>query len=130
MCTDRKDEVNSFLLTMKNALQRHNNSNWTFSTIRNKNMDTLADLGKQVQDVREVLLSLTPDDYCQGPFEDRGIEGQLWEFGKTVDSKEIYIKIKLSEDKRDRCVRVLSFHYPERPIYYPFKEKGKKESIS
>lgn len=86
-------------------------------------MDTLAELDMDVEeDVGEVIMSLTPEDYCAGPLKDSKIAGMLWVFGKLVKNREVYIKLKLSGDSKiGYCVKVLSFHTAEKPIKYCFK---------
>lgn len=131
MRTEKLLQVRSFLRSVKFALQRSSptGSTLTFSTIREKNMNTLATLEMDVEDVREIMLLLTPDDYYSGPLKDSSIEGDLWVFGKIVKGKEVYIKMKLSVDKRSQSVRVLSFHFPERPLNYHFKYSKKERGI-
>ena len=128
MSADEQSQVRGFLLAVKFALQKHSRKDprWTLSTARQKNMDTLAELEMKVEDAREVILSLTPMDYCRGPLRDQTIEGDLWEFGKRIRGKDVYIKLKLSGDLQRQVVRVLSFHFPERPLQYRFAQKGKK----
>ena len=47
--------------------------------------------------------------------------GELWEFGKSVDKKEVYIKISKGTGANSPiCV---SFHLAERKIEHPFKNK-------
>lgn len=116
-------QVRSFLRSVKYALQRSSptRSVFTFSTIREQNMDTLAALEMDVDDIRETVLSFTPDDYCSGPLKDSSIEGDLWVFGKMLKGKEVYIKMKLSGDKRSQSVRILSFHFTKKPLNYRFR---------
>jgi len=129
--TDKLSCVRSFLRAVKLALQKNSPTELTltFSTIREKNMNTLAVLEMDVEDSREVVLSLTPDDYCSGPCKDSDIKGNLWVFGKRVKGKEVYIKLKLSGDERSQSVRILSFHFPERPLKYHFRLSKKERSI-
>jgi len=127
--TDLNPAVASFLLSLKLTIQRDSSKNptWTFTTGRAKNQQTLATLEMKVVEVKDVILSLTPLDYVRGPFKDRQIAGELWEFGKTVKGKEVYIKLKLISDSRSQNARVLSFHFPERPLHYRLRKKDKKE---
>ena len=123
MSTEKYDEVKSFLIAVKTTLQRSTDSapKLTFSTVRKKNMDTLAELDMNVGDVSELLMSLIPEHYCAGPLKDSKIAGDLWVFGKVVKKKEVYIKLKLSGDEKEHFVRVISFHFPDKPMKYCFK---------
>ena len=120
MCTEQKSLVKSFLLSVKSALQR---GNWTFSTVRKKNMDTLTTLGMGLHDVKNEILALSVMDYCSGPMKDAEMGGDVWVFGGNIEGKEIYIKLKLIGNHRDQRVAVLSFHPPERTLAYYFKHK-------
>ena len=120
MCTDKESLVRSFLLSLKFAIQK---GDWTFSTVRTKNRDTLTDLGIGFHEVKDEILSLSVTNYCSGPLKDREMGGDVWVFGKTILGKEIYIKLKLTGNHRNQGVAVLSFHLPERPLVYYFKNK-------
>jgi hypothetical protein len=101
------------------------NPRWVLSTIRQKNIDTISELGLSLQDVENEILSLSVDDFCEGPLKDRLVPGDLWVFGKTIQGKEIYIKLKLSGG--DHCVTVLSFHTAEAPLKYLFKNQLRRQ---
>ena len=70
----------------------------------------------------KIIMSLTVEDYYKGPTEDKlNYMGELWEFGKSVDKKEVYIKISKGTGANSPiCV---SFHLAERKIEHPFKNK-------
>ena len=130
MSTDRYGKVAEFLLTVKMAIQQHNQKDprLTLSIVRDINVDTLASLEFNVNDdLRETILSLTPLDYIRGPMRDRQIKGDLWEFGKKVKGRDVYMKLKLTGDSRHQMVKVLSFHFPSRHLNYYFRGKREKE---
>ncbi|MDH5363893.1 MAG: toxin [Dehalococcoidia bacterium] len=93
---------------------------WSFSTLREKNVNTLTELEMTLEDVKKEILSLSVLDYCSGPTKDPEIKGDLWIFGKIIRGKEVYIKLKLSGDQHGRMVRVLSFHIAGKPLTYYF----------
>lgn len=83
------------------------------------NLQTILDLELTNVTVIEHLKKLTYKDFYKGPIADSGGDPSLWEFGKEIKSKEIYIKITLGYlNKPTICI---SFHYPIRTIKYPFK---------
>jgi len=129
MCSILKAEVQGFLLSVKLTIQKDSRSEptWTFSTVRDNNIQTLADLEMKTAEVKDIVLSLTPLDYVRGPIKDRKMVGDLWEFGKEVKGQEVYIKLKLTGDLKSQNVRVLSFHFPERPINYMLRDKSTEE---
>jgi hypothetical protein len=114
---DKKDLINKFLGTFKNHAQKRLIS----IPDREKNLKTLEEMGLTTYDVRIELMKLTYEDYIAGPKQDHDPEygGEIWEFGKTVEKEEIYIKIKMTSNGKPVC---LSFHYPEKQISYPFKK--------
>lgn len=87
---------------------------------RDKTMETMALFGIDFDTVKEIILELTPKDYFNGPIEDRDIKNEyIWEFGKKIFDKEIYIKLKIiDEEDIGKCI---SFHIAEKEINYPFK---------
>lgn len=93
-----------------------------FRIDRKKNMQALLDLEISAIMREEIIMSLTVEDYYKGPSEDKlNYVGELWEFGKSVKKKEVYIKIsKGAQSNSPICV---SFHLAERRIEYPFKNK-------
>ena len=83
------------------------------------NLQTILDLELTNITVREHLKKLTSKDFYKGPKADSGGGPNLWEFGKEIKGKEVYIKITLGYlNKPTICI---SFHYPTRTIKYPFK---------
>jgi len=93
---------------------------------RQKNIQSLIDLGMNVTERKQVLLSLEPEDYVKGPEPDEtDVDKVIWVFGKRYNGKEIYIKIRVDQDSkikgRYRAV-VWSFHAAENKLDYPLAE--------
>ena len=87
---------------------------------RGKNAQTLADLELRPMDRDTILAGLEPQDYCQGPLEEKLYGGsEMWVFGKEIKKNEIYIKITLGWTGSG--VICVSFHIAEYPLMYPFK---------
>ncbi len=111
-----KDEVELFLSNFKSKLNI-----WGYLLMhRPKNTDTLLDLELTSQKVKQILLELEPEDFSEGPFEDKILHfTELWVFGKTIKEKEVYIKIALGQfNEKNICI---SFHFAEYPMTFPFK---------
>lgn len=117
-----ESEVRSFLLSVKYAIQ---DGNWRLSWSRPKNKATIAQLGMDLEDIAYEIESLSVTNYHKGPSKDKEFEGDVWEFGKAVAGKEVYIKLKLVGDQRQQIVNVISFHFSESPLSYPFKQSFK-----
>jgi len=92
---------------------------------RLKNKDALLELGLTSNQRKEIILSLSVLDYNSGPIKDIYKSGVFWVFGKTIDSAEIYIKLKIVEQDDEEYAVCLSFHKSENPLKYPFKNKFK-----
>jgi hypothetical protein len=106
-------QVSQFLLDFKNCLDVTNQ----FIKTRTVNDETIRKLGYTISQIKDVLYSLTPDDYCHGPKKDQLHGGFYWEFGKEVEGLMVYIKIKIqtSPDGSDSAV-CYSFHESDRPM--------------
>lgn len=117
MHPDTKASIRSFLLSVKYASRP-----WVILS-REKNEATKFELVLTDEEVIEEVRELSVQDYCYGPCkdEDEWIEGDVWVFGKTIKERQVYIKLKLSGDEQGQAVKVLSFHFPERPMKYQFK---------
>lgn len=87
---------------------------------RGKNSQALLSLEISSKIREEVIKSIVPEDYCEGPKEETLYGGsEMWVFGKEVKGKEIYIKISMGRD--NQSVLCISFHEAERDLKYPFK---------
>lgn len=68
-----------------------------------------------------VVKELTYKDYCKGPTEDTINKGEYWEFGKTIKTAEVYIKINRGlPNKSAICI---SFHKAKYKMTFPLKNK-------
>ena len=91
-----------------------------------KNKTTLLELDYTKEDVYNVLVELESRDYIEGPVLDKqGFAKDFWVFGKTIQGREVYIKIKVKDlnfegDKQLTCY-CISFHFAEFPLKYPNK---------
>jgi hypothetical protein len=90
---------------------------------REKNLSALGELGIIKGMRKEVIQSLTVEDYSEGPIKNILNQwGDLWVFGKDVKGQEVYIKISYGmPNKRAICI---SFHLAEYPMNYPYKKGG------
>ena len=116
-----KAEVSRFLILCKIAAQ----VNFILEPTE-KNKKTLPCLGYTIDDVKEDVMNLEVRDYVRGPIQDnKGYDKHFWEFGKTIQGKEIYIKLKVKDrnSEGDKCLSTLciSFHFAEKPLTYPYK---------
>ncbi len=92
---------------------------------REKNMHAISDLSLTRGERKQIIKSLTIDNYSEGPIKNILNQwGDLWVFGKDVQNQEVYIKICYGQPNRSTiCV---SFHVAEFPMQYPYKKGGKQ----
>lgn len=85
-----------------------------------KNSQTLLLLEIPPTKRRQIVETITVEDYVEGPLSDTLYKiSDMWVFGKMVKSHAIYIKISLG--RAGSSVLCISFHLAERPLRYPFK---------
>src|SRR4030042_7043444 len=118
LASDKRASVKSFLTTAKHAISRGSDAapRCFLSTTRQKNLDAIGQLGLTLADVQDEILSLSVDDFSEGPLKDKHVPGDLWVFGKMIRGKEVYIKLRLSGDEKRPNVFVVSFPFAESPI--------------
>lgn len=89
---------------------------------RGKNRQTLNELEISNDNCKEIISSLKPQNYSEGPLEEKmlGIL-PMWVFGKIVKDNEVYIKVSMGiENSQAVCI---SFHISEHAMNYPFKNE-------
>ncbi len=93
-----------------------------FRDDRQKNQNSLVELGITPNQRMEVIMNLNCYDYSEGPIVDAlNNQGEMWVFGKDVRGNEIYIKITLG--KPNSHTICISFHKAEHPMSYPLKNE-------
>lgn len=100
------NEVAAFLKEFKNIA----GVTGIFVIPRSVNNNALIELGLTRADREDIILSLTPGNFCSEPEDDRDRPGELWFFGKTIESNEIYIKLKIAISDSCKIAKCLSFH--------------------
>lgn len=86
-----KEQVEDFLKRLKEKIKVFD---IIFRDDRGKNLQTLATLEITPTYRKEVVLSIEPEDYVEGPIVDTlNKMGEMWVFGRNVKKQEVYIKI-------------------------------------
>ncbi len=109
--------VREFLVRLKEAIEKHDLK----VVNRTKNRDALAELGLTFEIQREVVLGLTTQDFSEGPVPDRDKPGYVWIFGPALESRRLYIKLKLADSGDGPYALCISFHPAEFPLELPYK---------
>ena len=90
-----------------------------------KNIRGLVTLNMTQAQATEQVLALKVESYSSGPEADRDEDGkEIWVFGYVEDSIEVYIKLRLDQNKPFCRPVVRSFHPVEHPLSYPHKKGG------
>ena len=111
-----KEQVEDFLKRLKEKIKVFD---IIFRDDRGKNLQTLATLEITPIYRKQVVLSIEPEDYIEGPIVDTlNKMGEMWVFGKNVKGQEVYIKITLGQPNSSTIC--ISFHIAEHPLNHPF----------
>ena len=111
------EEIDEFLAAFHTKLKI-----WgvVFRDDRGKNTQALLDLEITPDQRKKILGTITRADFSEGPLEDTLHRMQdMWVFGKTIKSKEIYIKITLGFPGTETIC--ISFHVSEHTMTFPNK---------
>ena len=112
-----KQEVESYLKNFKEKMKF-----WDvlFRDDRGKNSQALVDLEIRPIERKTILESLEVKDYSEGPLAETLYGGaDMWVFGKTIKSNNIYIKIAMG--CAGSSVICISFHIAEHTMKFPLK---------
>jgi hypothetical protein len=112
----KKEDVDAFLSGFK---QKAKVFQIYFIRDRSKNLQTELELELKEFEKEKYLLDLAVENYYRGPSKDYDGGPDLWEFGKMIKGREVYIKITIGLNNKP--VICISFHFPEKEIKYPFK---------
>ncbi len=106
-----KSDITSYLVQIKRLLSK---GKYDFVP-RRKNMQTLAQYGWTIADVKSEILGLVVDDYYKGPKQDHDLNrpGEIWEFKKNIDGRQFYVKVKIVKENGVDILKCLSFHEDE-----------------
>lgn len=95
-----------------------------FRDERDKNFHTLLKLEITAIQRKEIISTLSPEDFSEGPHNDILHHiSEMWIFGKTYKKQEIYIKISMGYPSSSTIC--ISFHLADKTINYPFKSVKK-----
>ena len=81
---------------------------------------TLLDLDYDIKDVADRLKELTVEEYSVTKIDKDDLEPPLlFVFGKEINRKLVYIKLKIKGDQK-RYVLCVSFHYAKNKMRFPY----------
>lgn len=125
----KKKTVSSFLKELKDFLEKEDfNINEDIVLInKNKTNDkehstsyTLLDLEYDIDDVVERLKELTVEEYSETKIDKDDINPPLlFVFGKNINGKIIYVKLKIKGNQK-KYVLCVSFHYARDKMDFPY----------
>lgn len=125
----KKREVTAFLEELKELLGKEDfNIDSDLMLIKKKKRDdeehstpyTLLDLDYDAWDVVDRLKELTVAEYSETKIDTDDIDPPLlFVFGKEINGKLVYVKLKIKKDHRKRVLCV-SFHYARESMVFPY----------
>ncbi len=126
----KKSEVVSFLNDLKELLNKEKfNINKDIVLISKRKQGdeqkystpyTLLDLNYNISDVIERLKELAIDEYSETKIDlDDPNPLLLFVFGKDINNKQVYIKLKIKDDE-NKYVLCVSFHYAKKKMRFPY----------
>jgi hypothetical protein len=120
----KEEEINRFLKEFKMVAKQRGID----FVPRQEFIETLILFGITRRNCEDEILGLSVDDYCQGPDDDRDRPGKVWVFGRCIENREVYIKLKLATVGKETIAKCLSFHPAEFPLNFPLRpKKGGRE---
>ncbi len=79
-----------------NKIKTSNNIIFNISSLREENQNTLLELGYTNSNVEQIIYELRADDCISSFKQDKdGYDGYVFEFGKEIEKKDIYIKFRV-----------------------------------
>lgn len=125
----KRVDVIAFLDELKCILESDNfNIDTDLTLIRKKKSDaeefstpfTLVDLEYSAEDVADRLRELDVAEYSETKFDKDDVNPPLlFVFGKYINNKLVYIKLKIKGDQK-RYVLCVSFHYARDAMSFPY----------
>ena len=125
----KKREVIAFLEELKALLGKESfDIDSDLTLIKKKKPDdeehstpyTLLDLDYDTWDVVERLKELTVSEYSETKIDKDDLKPPLlFVFGKDINGKLVYVKLKIKGDQKRRVLCV-SFHYARNPMTFPY----------
>ena len=124
----RKQAIRDFLEEVKQTITEAAIGYQSWRLVKRKeNVECMTELGFTYNDVRDAILGLSVVDYCEGPLQDRDMPGDLWVFGKVMEDREVYIKLKLARFGPLKIVRIVSFHPAKESLCYPYRPEEEEK---
>jgi len=120
----KKAEIRKFLMEFKKIMVTGRGLD---IVNRLENMDALVQLGLTKKNLKEEVMTLSVENYCEGPVPNRDRHGDVWIFGKQIAGKEIYIKLKIAHVGKFKIAKCLSFHASNFPLCYPYRTEERKD---
>ena len=126
----KKNEVVAFLDELKSLLENADFNIDTDITLIKKNKQgedqiystpyTLLDLDYDTEDVVDRLKELTVAEYSETKIDKKDLNPPLlFVFGKDINSKLVYVKLKIKGEQQ-RHVLCVSFHYAKEKMIFPY----------
>jgi len=120
----KKAEIRDFLMEFKKIMVAGRGLD---IVNRRENIDAMAKLGLTKKNLKEEIMTLSVENYCEGPEPDKDRPGYVWVFGKQIGRQEIYIKLKIAQVGKEKIAKCLSFHAAKFRLCYPYQVEERRD---
>ena len=120
----KKAEIRDFLMEFKKIMVAGRGLD---IVNRRENIDAMAKLGFTKKNLKEEILTLSVENYCEDPEPDKDRPGYVWVFGKQIGRQEIYIKLKIAQVGKEKIAKCLSFHAAKFRLCYPYQVEERRD---
>lgn len=82
----------------------------------------MQELGFDSDDVKSEVLGLTTKEFFEILFDDKDFySNKLYVFFKTIQGRQVYIKLKIKDNDDGERALCISFHFPQHEVHsFPF----------
>ncbi len=123
----RRKDIESFLRNLKTVLESENFNigiDFFLNIKKDSTLQTISDLNYDIADVVNELKGLTIYDFSQAVIDIDYLNPPiLYIFGKEINHKLVYIKLKIKEISNNKHqVICVSFHFAKNKMAFPYKK--------
>ncbi len=125
----KKNEVIAFIRELNTIIDREDfDINTNFTLIKKSKLDdnehstnyTIVDLEYDIYDVVDRIRELTISEYSETKIDYDDLNPPLlFVFGKIINNKLVYIKLKIKENQ-NKYILCVSFHYAKDEMNFPY----------
>lgn len=99
------------LLKIKRIVDKDKNGDSFIILRRSKNIEFMQEYNLNLEDIKNIIRSLSIEDYYEGPVKDRDSQYDGWIsiFAPWFEETKLYIKIRVESTEKSICISVHEF---------------------